>query len=137
MKYFSRREIDTAIDYLELVHPFFLITFLAAKQSRLPVGTAQSGRSLDAITDEFLNRYFRLHPKSGRYFKPTSVSDKARVWVRHDYASSGLQAINTQTFRDVFIHPLNSRDWGWVDGYVPRLERRLKRKLRLWSLVVW
>ncbi len=111
MKYFSRREIEDAIWQLAEVHPFFLITFLAAKRANLPVGRTMAVR-LDAITDEFLQRHFRLHPKSKYFFKPYRGADKRRVWVSPDYASSGLQTVNTQTFKDVLRHPPNSRQWG-------------------------
>ena len=138
MKYFSRHEIEHAIRELEKVHPFFLITFLAAKRANLPVGDTMVVR-LDAITDEFLERYFRLHPKSRYYFKPFSGADKRRVWVNPDYASSGLQTVNTQTFRDALRHPSKSREWGWNRDYIKLLRRHaaFRRKVRLWPVAVW
>lgn len=136
MRYFTRREIEDAILGLADVHPFFQITFLAAKREHLPVGTTKSV-PLDAITKVFLKTHFRLHPKSRHFFSPYRGAGKDRIWVNPDYASSGLQTINTQTFKDVFLHPPNSRDWGWKSNYVAVLARHLRHKIRIWPLVVW
>jgi hypothetical protein len=135
MKYFARREIEGAIAKLANVHPFFQITFLAAKRDGLPVGTTKPAR-LDAITDQFLKKHFRLHPKSQHFFMPYRGAGRD-MWVNPDYASSGLQTINTQTFKDVFLHPARSRDWGWKSDYVALLQTHLQRKIPIWPLVVW
>lgn len=138
MKYFSRQEIERSIRELEKVHPFFLITFLTAKRANLPVGRTKIVH-FDRLTDEFLQRYFRLHPKSQYYFKPFRGSDKSRVWVNPDYASSGLQTVNTQTFKDALLHRSKSREWGWARDYVMLLRRHsaFRRKTPLWVVAVW
>lgn len=138
MKYLTLRHIEDAIADLARVHPFFLITFFAAKRAKLPVGTTATIR-LDAVTDEFLNRHFHLHPKSKCYFKPYRGANKARVWVNPDYASSGLQTSNTQTFNDALEHPPKSRQWGWKPDYVSILKRHLphQRRIPLWPIAVW
>ncbi len=60
------------------------------------------------------------------------------MWVNPDYESSGLQTINTQTFIDVFLHPLKSRDWGWKSDYVALLrDKHVRRKIPIWPLAVW
>jgi len=136
MKYFTRREIEYAVSELARVHPFFQITFLAAKRARLPVGDLMSIQ-LDSVTDEFLREHFHLHPKSEFYFTPYRGAGQGRMWVNPDYASSGLQTINTQTFKDAFLHPPKSRDWGWEPKYVEILANHLRRKVPLWALIVW
>jgi hypothetical protein len=136
MIYFTRRHIEGAVRELASVHPFFLITFLAAKRAQLPVGDTKSIR-LDAVTDEFLKSHFRLHPKSKHYFTPFRGGGKTRFWVNPDYASSGLQTVNTQTFKDVFLHPPKSRQWGWQSDYVILLRKHLQHKILLWPIVVW
>jgi predicted ATPase len=136
MIYFSRREIESSIRRLAKVHPFFQITFLAAKRANLPIGISKPFR-LDAITNQFLKSHFRLHPKSEHFFTPYRGAGKHRVWLNHDYASSGLQTINTQTFKDVFLHHPKSSSWGWKPDYVTTLEHHLQHKIPLWPLAVW
>jgi hypothetical protein len=42
------------------------------------------------------------------------------------YPSAGLQAINTQTFGDAFIHKRGSKDWGFKKNYVQVISEVLK-----------
>ena len=136
MKYFTRREIENALERLASVHPFFQVTFLAAKREHLPTGSAKSVR-LDGVTDRFLKAHFHLHPKSEHFFMPYRGAGKENRWVNPDYASSGLQTINTQTFKDVWIHSPKSREWGWKPDYVEVLRKHVQRRVPIWPLVVW
>ena len=107
----------------ENCHPFLGISFLAGKQSGMPVGTTAT-MSLDAATKSHMEKYHRLDPKSEFYFQPFK-SKRRRYWVAANYSSSGLQAINTQTFKDVFLHPRNTRQWGLAEGYIGIVNARL------------
>ena len=118
MKYLSTTAVNWAITKLrEGTHPFLGVTFLACKEADLPVGEA-THLQLDSITRSHLDHHHRLAPQSDYYFQPFG---KKKTWVAADYPSSGLQAINTQTFSDVFMHPKGSRQWGFVDGYVEKI----------------
>ena len=137
MKYFSLTQIDEAIKQLASVHPFFLITFLTAKKAQFPVG-GRISIQLDRENDEFLRAFYKLHPKSNWFFTPYKGANKNQTWLKPDYSSSGLQAINTQTFRDAFDHPANTALWGWKPEYVSVLKGRLKNKtIPIFPLVVW
>ncbi len=115
MKYLSSKSVAWAINELrKATHPFVGITFLACKDAELPVGRALS-LSLDALTREHLDKYHRLDPQSDYYFQPFKSN---KYWLTSTYASSGLQAINTQTFGNSFIHGKNTRTWGFHAHYV-------------------
>ena len=103
----------------ENCHPFVGITFLAGKRIGMPVGHTTE-MSMDAATRSHLNAYHRLDPKSEFYFQPFK-SKKQRYWVTANYPSSGLQAINTRTFKDAFLHPRRTPRWGWSEGYIDRI----------------
>ena len=99
----------------ERCHPFIGITFLACKKAGMPVGSTIH-MSLDAATKRHLEVHHKLAPSSECYFQP--FKSNRGFWVSSKYPSAGLQAINTQTFRDAFLHPRRSQRWGLVDGYV-------------------
>lgn len=99
------------------VHPFMGITFLACKRAELPVGRT-SDLSLDKLTEAFMDEHHRLDPNTEYYFQPFKSTS---TWVARRYPSTGLQAQNTQTFKDVFLHPRGSRKWGFQSDYVERL----------------
>ena len=121
-------------------HPFVGITFLAGKRIGMPVGqTAEM--SLDDATRSHLDEYHRLDPKSEFYFQPFK-SNSQIYWVAANYSSSGLQAINTQTFRDSFIHPRKTHKWGWSEGYTDRICNRISSTSRygpasLAAMAIW
>ena len=94
-------------------HPFVGITFLVCKEIGLPVGRTKV-LSLDSATKAHLGTHHRLDPGSEFYFQPFKSQT---YWVAPDYASSGLQGVNTRTFKDAFIHTKGSRNWGLVEGY--------------------
>lgn len=136
--YFTAAQISRSIDALAAVHPFHGITFLTCKQAKLPVGR-QVVFALDAETDRFLREHHRIDPSSDWFFQPFKSSDAKKKWVRPDYAASGLQAINTQTFIKAFLHKPKSRIWGWDRNYVDVLAARLPRKAKIpaMDLAVW
>lgn len=122
MSYLSLNTIAKAINILrQKVHPFLGITFLACKQARLPIGS-QTNVSVDSLTREFLQTHHRLDPESSFYFQPFK---SIKEWVDPKYPSAGLQAINTQTFGEVFIHERNTSDWGLASDYPYLLSARL------------
>ena len=89
---------------LSRVHPFHGITYLACKKSRLPVSDEPVAFRLDASTKDHMDEFHRLCPQSDRYYQPFGSLNPYRRWVNPDYASSGLQRINTSTFRTAFHH---------------------------------
>ena len=137
--FLSGNLIQWAIGQLrESCHPFVGITLPAAKKSGLPIGNTWS-TSLDAITRAHLNKYHRLDYQSEFYFQPFRSTT---YWVTNHYPSSGLQAINTQTFKDAFIHPRNTREWGFADSYVDVIRDRIgyspgHRPPPLAAIAVW
>ncbi len=136
--YFSAEQIKRAIIQLKDVHPFFGITFLACKKENLPIGKPIKFH-LGRITKEHMEKHHKLNQNSKHYFQPFH---RTRRWVRNDYPSSGLQEINTQTFKDAFIHPPKRPQWGWSDDYISFLNKFLSRnmgenKIPAYALAVW
>ncbi len=131
-------QIKNSLEHLESVHPFFGITFLACKEAELPVGVP-TDFYMDSVTKDFLDRYYRPDKNSEWYFRVFRISNKSQEWLDPLYASSGLQAINTQTFGAAFIHEKNVNLWAWVKGYVDLLKSHLKRNQRIpvFHLAVW
>lgn len=109
----------------EVCHPFVGITFLASKKASMPVGKARE-MSLDALTRDHLSVHHRLDPQSEFYFQPFKSNKSSQYWVSAKYPSSGLQAINTQTFRQVFVHPSRTRQWGLVERYAEVIANRVE-----------
>lgn len=110
---------------------------MVCKQEDLPVGQAVEFQ-LDAANKDFLDKFYKPDKDSDWYFRVFRTSDKRKSWVASDYASSGLQSVNTRTFGDAFIHPRNSDTWGWKADYVSVLEAHLKTKrIPAFDLGVW
>ena len=123
--YLSSQVLQWAIKTLRInCHPFIGITFLAGKRANLPVGTTTEMR-LDSVTKSHLVKHHRLDPNSEFFFQPFK-SKKQMYWVTASYPSSGLQAINTQTFNDAFVHPKYTRKWGMSEGYIDKISHRIK-----------
>ena len=139
MMYLSGQAISWAIHKLrEGSHPFLGITFLVCKRTNLPVGTTIDIR-LDAKTKEHLEEYHRLDPRSEFYFQPFKST---KYWVSQRYPSSGLQAINTQTFGRVFTHRKGSSHWGFKDNYVEEIKQTVETSLShgpvsLEAIAIW
>jgi hypothetical protein len=133
--FFSVAHIIKSIDEINNVHPFYGITFLACKKAPLPVGVPIDF-PLDSQTKQFLDEHHKVNPESKHYFQPFKSIKK---WVKPNYASTGLQSINTQTFKDAFIHERNTSRWGWKQDYVSVLAAQLnKRKpIPAFALAVW
>lgn len=138
MKYFSRLQIEEALDALKPHNPFFGITFLVLKRARVPVGSKVRLR-LDAENKSFLEEHYRVHPKSAHFFRVFRSNRKTGDWVKPDYASKTVQAINTQTFQEALLHEKNDNAWGWSHDYLTHLANRLPRsgRMSLFHLAVW
>ena len=136
--FFTSQQIVRAIEALSNVHSFHGITFLVCKKALLPVGEKKVF-PLDQNTAEFLRKYHRIDPASDWFFQPFKSSDTSKKWVKPDYASSGLQSINTRTFGNAFLHERNSRIWGWSTNYVNVLASKLpqNKKIPALSLAIW
>ena len=118
MRYLSESAIYWSINELSKnVHPFFGITFLVCKKLKLPVGKTMTIK-LDGLTKEYLSRHHRTDSKSNFFFQPFKSNT---AWVTGKYPSSGLQAINTQTFEDVFLHTKRSPEWGFKETYIDKM----------------
>ena len=139
MKYFSNEQIQESLRVLAPFNSFFCISFLVLKKGAVPVGSTKRF-SLDAETRDFLNLHFRVHPNSSQYFRVMRQGNKSKDWVSPRYASSGLQAVNTQTFRDALLHERYDNAWGWAEDYVKQLTGKLPRggrRIPLFHLAVW
>ena len=138
MSFISESAILWAIQQLKATtHPFLGITFLACKKHVLPVGETKRVR-LDTLTKGHLHAYHRLDQDSKYFFQPFKST---RNWVAGNYASTGLQAVNTQTFRKVFLHERGSPEWGFAPDYLYQLRSRLRtlgyRRSPLAALAIW
>ena len=139
MKYFSGLQIEEALRSLQSYNAFFGVTFLVLKKANIPVGSKRR-LDLNGESKRFLDAHYRVHPKSRYFFRVFRPSDKAKDWVKPDYASTGLQSVNTRTFRDAILHEKNDNTWGWTHDYVVQLARKLPRaniKFPLFHLAVW
>lgn len=134
--YISTQLILESIQGLSEVHPFIGLTFLTCKRHNLPVGTAVSFR-LDAETKSFMERVNRLSQGSQYFYQPFKTNDRRKKWITQKYPSSGLQAINTQTFRSAFIHPKKSHKWGWNTNYIDNIKAIVENKTPLVYLAIW
>ena len=139
--YLSSQIVLWAIETLRNnCHPFIGITFLASKRYGLPVGTTTEMR-LDAVTKSHLENHHWLDPNSEFFFQPFK-SRKNTYWVAANYSSSGLQAINTQTFKNAFLHPRRSRRWGLSEGYIDKICSRISEtggygRVSLAAMAIW
>ena len=139
MKYFSRLQIEEALHVLRSYNSFFGVTFLVLKRANVPVGS-KTRLDLNAENERFLEAHYRVHPKSKHFFRVFRQNNKIKDWVEPNYASTGLQAINTQTFRDAVLHEKNDKTWGWSPDYVVQLASKLPRRsarIPLFHLAVW
>ena len=136
--YFSPQLIKRSVDALRKVHPFFGITFLACKRRAIPIGNVIAC-SIDEFTREHMNSHHKLAPESSNYFQPFKSYSVQNFWLSTRYPSSGLQAINTQTFASAFLHSPGSGKWGWREDYVRALRQKLaaNQKIPAWALAIW
>jgi len=139
--YFTLRHVDESLAHLKFFHPFFGMDFLVGKLGNLPVGKTKTF-SYDGKVDEFLRQYYRPDAQSQRFFQPFGPSHRSNRWLSPRYASTSSQATRTKgDLKDAFIHPKDTDKWGWSDGYVDVLGRKLDRdkkgKVPAYWLAVW
>ena len=108
------------------------------KRNGAPVGESMY-LFLDAENKELLEQSFRLHPKSSYFFLPFKIRKGDSRWKKPKYASTTLQAINTQTFGPALLHQKTDPNWGWATDYISFLKTQLPRgaKINLLDLAVW
>lgn len=128
--------IKESLEHLKLVHPFYLLTFLVCKSDKLPVGNAKPYR-INVVEKQFLEQYFKPEKDSRYFFKVSRVNNK-QAWLKPEHASKGSQKTRTSTFKDAFIHPVES-DWGWSSDYVKILKSKLHKDkpIPAFHLAVW
>ena len=130
--FISAAAIKRAIQDLSYVHVFFGTSYLVLKKFDAPIGSTIP-IALDAGNNEHLKKYFRLHPQSNCFFFPFNKKQNDSYWRKKKYASTSLQAINTQAFEPAIIHPKNVKEWGWKTGYEEFLKSKLIRQKRCFS----
>ena len=133
--FLTRQLVRWAVDTLRRTcHPFIGVTFLAGKRIGLPVGIMTTVR-LDAVTKSHLETYHRLDPKSEFFFQPFKSKT---FWVAANYSSTGLQAINTQTFSAALLHSPKTPQWALAEGYADKIRDRIRYgPASLAALAVW
>lgn len=139
MIYLSSEYILSAIQQLASVHTFVGITFLTCKKNQLPIGTP-AVFFMDAQTKQFMANVHKICPTSKYYFQPYQTI-RGKQWLATKYPSSGLQAINTQTFGSAFIHDRNSKLWAWSEDYISQIAKvavpKMEKKASLPAMAVW
>ena len=138
MKYISLTQIQEAIKVLRPHNAFFATTFFVLKEAMIPIG-GKNRFPLDTETERFLNEHYKVHPKSAYFFRVMRKSDLNKDWLKPNYASHGLQSVNTRTFRDALLHDRNDNTWGWKKDYVEQLAKLLPRgnKIPLFHIAAW
>ena len=122
--YLSLNYILAAIKKLNNVHPFIGITFLSCKRNHLPVGKTME-YPMDQKNKEFMDEVQKIIPNSAWYYQPYKSNAFVKKWVKEDYASSGLQSINTRSFQRCFIHEINSKNRGWDKNYISEISKKV------------
>lgn len=139
MIYLSAEYVLAAIDQLSSVHPFLGITFLTCKKEQLPIETPIEFL-MDKNTKTFMTSVHKICPSSNYYFQPYQTI-RSKQWVASKYPSSGLQAINTQTFSSAFIHDRNGKQWCWTADYIEKISgiaiSGKWRKIPISSMAIW
>ena len=137
-KFISLNAIQRSISDLSKFHVFFGTTYLVLKKHEAPVGETMH-LVMDKENNLHLKKYFRLHPKSDYFFSPFQKKKSDSYWRSPKYASTSLQAVNTQSFEPALIHPRTEKEWGWKTDYVQFLISRFprERKLPLVNFSIW
>lgn len=139
MIYLSSEYILSAINQLASVHTFIGITFLTCKKDQLPIGSPTTFL-MDNKTKQFMLDIHKICPNSDYYFQPYQTI-RGKQWLAEKYPSSGLQAINTQTFASAFIHDRNSKLWAWAPAYISEIQKiaflKSGKKVPLTAMAVW
>ncbi len=136
--FLSQIQIEESLKAIELVHPFFGISFLVFKRANLPVGKTLSF-PINHEEEKFLQQYFRTEPTSKYFYRPFRLSDKEKYWLNPGYPSKGSQKSRTSTFGEAFIHEKGTDKWGWQPDYVHILKKYLYkgRPLPAFALATW
>ncbi len=138
--YLSAEAVLNAINILRAkVHTFIGITFVACKHYGLSIGSEEDV-SMDSLTRAHMDLHHRVDRRSAYYFQP--FRGAAPWWVVEKYPSSGLQAMNTQTFKPVFMHPRATRQWGFNSAYLDQMvnilqKRNVASRVPADALAVW
>lgn len=139
MLYISLEYVLSAIQQLKDVHTFIGITFLTCKKDQLPIGKPKTF-SMDNNTKHFMDSVHKICPSSSYYFQPYQTV-QSKQWLVPKYPSSGLQAINTQTFKSAFLHDKKSKSWAWSKDYIQQIRAiavpKSEKKASLTAMAVW
>jgi hypothetical protein len=135
--YISAQQLERSLPILGDLHPFFGMSFLAFKLSSIPVGQT-TDLNFSQAANEILDTHYRPSSTYEGYYNPFKTSRKAQRWLSPRYGSTSLQRITADTFSDVFIHPRNTKQWGWEVDYVNHLRKHLGGTLiPAFHLAVW
>jgi len=135
--FISREQLESSIDSLKNVHPFFGIPFLAFKKHNLPAGSTRPV-STTSIFNDILSTYYRPFTGYDGFYHPFSSTKSSQRWHPPWYGITSIQRLTTDTFGEVFIHKKNTSDWGWKLDYIHDLN--LKREFKpipAFHLAVW
>jgi hypothetical protein len=123
--YLRPEVVRRAIDQFAHLHPFFGITFLVCKKSKLPVGSTET-LAIDAAENQFLLEYYRPNLASKFYFQPFKTSKSGR-WLSPRYSSTSSQKTRTAgLLAKAFLHKRNTTLWGWHQDYINVLQEKLE-----------
>lgn len=135
--FLSKSQIIKALESLEQIHPFYIITFLVCKKNNLPIGYEEEF-GINKTEKDFLEQHFKPVKDSKQYYRISRVGPKGKKWIDDKYASSTLQSIRTRTFKNAFLHTA-PRTWGWQKNYIQVLKSHLDngQLIPAFYLVVW
>ncbi len=140
MKYFSLAQIQEALKNLKQHHSLFAATFFVLKKAQTPIG-GKLAINLDKKNDLFLKECYRAHPKSNYFLSVFRQRGReGKDWLRPDWASKGLQKINTSyADKGIFLHDKNEHNWGFSLNYIYELEKLLPKmqKISLLHAATW
>jgi hypothetical protein len=138
MRYFSVAQIQQSIRHLRPFNAILGTTFFVMKKEKIPIGR-KVRFGLDAANRDFLEKHYRIHPKSAYFFRVLRQGNPKKDWNKPDYAGKGLQSVNTRGFPDAFLHDRNDNTWGWSRDYLRALAEKLPRGIRLplFDMAVW
>ena len=133
----SLDQIERSLPALEVLNPFFGMSFLAFKRHKIPVGRMSHLVFTQAV-QEILEDFYRVTPTYKGFFNPFLTSDRSNRWTAERYGSTSLQRITSDTFSDALLHTKRDPLWGWREDYVERLAAHLDgRKIPAFDLAVW
>ena len=138
--FLSLTQIQKSLEALANIHPFFGTSFLAFKQSNLPVDGTKTLNFSSAV-NQVLRRYYAPLASYQGFYSPFATSNKNNRWQNKRYGSTTVQRITADTFGDAFLHTKQSQEWGWRADYVEALASHLEQlntgKIPAFHLAVW